>query len=160
MTSQKPQDAADAAGSAFPADVGVADLIGYGRLSWDQLRTLTRDSPAAWADYDGFHISPAPPEDPPPYSHLWAWTDRWLIRARIEGTTAITGALILTAEPPSGPPAALREKVTYQRVMAENWPSTEGRVGPLDPGVAGRPVALYLIVGTRPITFVAMNPRQ
>lgn len=159
MTSQKPQDPAEAAGSAVPADGGVADLIGYGRLPWDQLRTLIRDSPAAWADYDGFHISPAPPDDPPPYSHLWAWTNRWLIRARIEGTTAITGALILTAEPPSGPPAALRKKVTYQLVIAENWASAERRVGPLDPAVAGRRVTLYLISGTHPVTFVAVNPR-
>ena len=159
MTSHKPQDLAEAAGSAVPADGGVADLIGYGRLPWDQLRALIRDSPAAWADYDGFHISPAPPDDPPPYSHLWAWTNRWLIRARIEGTTAITGALILTAEPADGPPALLREKATYQRVMAESWPSAEQRVGPLDPAVAGRRVTLYLISGTRPVTFVAVNPR-
>lgn len=159
MTSQNPQDATEDAGSAVAADGRVADLIGYGRLSWNQLRTLTRDAAAAWADYDGFHISPAPPDDPPPYSHLWAWTDRWLIRARIEGTTAITGALILTAEPADGPPGLLREKVTYQRVMAGSWPSTERRVGPLDLGVAGRPVSLYLISGTHPVTFVAVSPR-
>lgn len=156
MTQPTPHDAA---GSAAPPDGGVADLIGYGRLSWDQFRALIDDLPAAWADYDGFHISPAPPNDPPPYSHLWAWTNRWLIRARIEGATAITGALILTGEPAPGPPAALREKVTYQRVNAGNWPSAERRVGPLDPGVADRPVTLFLISGTRPITFVAVDPR-
>ena len=43
--------------------------------------------------------------------------------------------------------------------MAENWPSAELRVGSLDPAVAGHSVTLYLISGTRPVTFAAVNPR-
>lgn len=115
--------------------VSTGDLIGFGRLTWDELLAVVGDAQAAWADYEGFHIGPAP-RRPPPYSHLWAWTSQWLLRARIDGSTAITGALVLTTEPPAWPTAKLREQVTCQRVLAETWPIREQRVGPLDPTVA------------------------
>lgn len=150
--------AARAAVAAVVPDVGYADLIGYGRLAWHELRAIVADSPAAWADYYGFHIGAALPADPPPYSHLWAWTDQWLIRARLDGANAVVGVLALAAEPAPAPPAKLRERVAYQAVQAHNWPPTEKRVGPIAPDVADRQVTLYLIAGPRPVTFVALPP--
>ena len=144
---------------ADPAgDTGTADLIGYGRIAWSQLRAMLGGAPAAWADYEGFHIQPAP-SDPPPYTHLWAWTDHWLIRARIDGDTAITAALALPAQPETTAAPVLREQVSYRCVTARTWPEDEPRVGPLAPGVPGRPATLYLIAGTRPVTFVSLSPR-
>jgi hypothetical protein len=135
---------------------GTADLIGYGRLTWDQLLATVGSAQAAWADYEGFHINQAPPE-PPPYTHLWAWTSQWLIRARIDGDTAVTAALVLTAPPQAAPAAKLHQQVSYQRAQTETWRQGEQRVGPLESGIAGRPVVLYLIAGTRPITFVSLT---
>ena len=86
----------------FPAGTGTADLLGYGRISWDQLTAMLAGAQAAWADYAGFHVGPAPAE-PPPYFHLWAWTPQWLARARIELGTAITGVLALHGERRAGP---------------------------------------------------------
>ena len=83
---------------AIEAATGTAELAGYGRITWDAFRGLLGGAQAAWASYDGFHIGTAPAE-PPPYSHLWAWTDQWLHRARIEGDHVIVGALILQARP-------------------------------------------------------------
>jgi hypothetical protein len=135
---------------------GAADLVGYGRLTWPQLLDVLGGASAAWADYAGFHIRPAPPE-PPPYTHIWAWTSRWLIRARIDGDTAITGALALTGEPAAALEAVLREPVTYQRVQAGTWPASDKRIGPLDTTIADRPVTLYLIAGPAPVTFISLS---
>jgi hypothetical protein len=151
MTSHPAQHSGQPAGAA---ESGTAQLIGYGRLTWDELTSLLGDAQAAWADYTGFHLGP-PPAQPPPYTHLWAWTGHWLIRARIDGHDAITGALILTTPPVSAPPAQLSEQVTYQRATAHTWPIGEKRVGPLTPDVADHPVDIYLIPGQHPVTFIA-----
>jgi len=136
---------------------GTAELIGYGRLTWRQLLDTLDGAPAAWADYEGFHIKPAPSE-PLPYTHLWAWTNQWLVRARIDVDTAITGALALTARPAAAPTAVLREQVTYQRVRANTWAVGEKRIGPLDSVLSGRTVDLYLIPGPKPVTFISLDP--
>ena len=108
------------------------DLIGFGRLTCDQLLAVIGDAQAAWADYEGFHIGPAP-IGPPPYGHLWAWTSRCLIRARIDSSTVITGALVLTSEPQTWPAAKLREQVTCQRVLAEPGQSASNVSAPWTP---------------------------
>ena len=135
--------------------MSTADLIGYGRLTWDQLLATIAGAQAAWADYEGFHVGAAP-QEPPPYSHLWAWTEQWLLRARIDGAGAITGALALTAEPQAAAEPKLREQVSYQRLSAHTWPADEKRIGPLDPHIAGRPVSLYVVAGPSPVTFAAL----
>jgi hypothetical protein len=152
-----------------PPASSTAELIGYGRIRWDELTRLLGNATTAWADYDGFHIGPAPSE-PPPYSHLWAWTDHWLIRARIEDDTAIAGALILSPtsadappadspsaglSPAAAPPVQSNEQVIYQRAVAQTWSITEKRVGRLTPEVADHRADIFLIAGERPVTFVA-----
>ena len=138
----------------LPAADGTAQLIGYGRVSWEQLTGMLAGAEAAWADYSGFHIGVIPAA-PPPYSHLWAWTDRWLARARIDRDTAIIGVLAIGGEPEPGPPVKLTESVLYRRVQARTWPENEKRVGRQAPGIADRTVDTYLIAGASPVTFVA-----
>jgi hypothetical protein len=145
------------AAAAQPVGTSTAELWGYGQMEWAAFRSLLGDAEAAWADYDGFHVGRAP-EAAPPYSHLWAWTTQWLIRARVEGDQVIVGALILQAPPPSAPRAALTETVTYERATAQTWTLKESRVGPMPAELAGRPVDVYLIAGERPVTFVALGP--
>jgi hypothetical protein len=146
-----------AGGLAKVSEPGTADLIGFGRIGWDQLLRMLGGAQAAWADYDGFHIGPAPAA-PPPYSHLWAWTDRWLIRVRIDGGQAIAGALVLTAAPDHAPPHTTTQTVRYLRVTAHTWADSEKRVGRLAPGITGRPADVYLVSGENPVTFVSLNP--
>lgn len=143
------------AGPNLPAAVRTGELLGYGRVSWDQLTAMLNGVQAAWADYDGFHIG-TPPASPPPYTHLWAWTNDWLARARIEGDFAIVGVLALNGRPPAAPAVKLTEPVRYQVTRARTWPQDEKRVGELPTEVAGRPIDLYLIPGEHPATFVAV----
>jgi len=138
-----------------PDEFGAADLIGYGRVSWPELARLRGEAESAWADYDGFHIG-HPPAKPPPYSHLWAWTGEWLLRARIDGGQAIVGVLALGGAPGVAPPHVTTLKVRYQRAAAATWPHNEKRVGPIAREIADRPVDTFLISGEQPVTFVAM----
>src|SRR2546425_528734 len=111
----------------LPTAGGNAQLIGYGRVGWEELTGMLAGAEAAWADYSGFHTG-AVPATPPPYSHLWAWTDRWLARARIDRDAAIIGILAVGGEPEPAPPVTLSESVRYQRVLAGTWPENEKRV--------------------------------
>jgi hypothetical protein len=140
--------------SSLPTADGTAELIGYGRVDWPKLTVMLAGSQTAWADYDGFHIGPLPAAVPP-YTHLWAWTRRWLARARIEGDAAIIGVLAFDGEPQSAPPAQLRETVNFKHARATTWPADEKRVAKQADHVADRPVDVYLIPGEQPITFVA-----
>jgi hypothetical protein len=143
-------------GLDLPVTPGTATLIAYGRIAWDQVTAMLAEAQAAWADYNGFHIGPAP-HAPPPYSHLWAWTADWLIRTRIDGQHAIAGALALSGLPGSSPPERWRQEVHFRRVQSQTWPSAEKRVGPLGPEVPGRSADLYMVTGDRPVTFVRVR---
>jgi sugar phosphate isomerase/epimerase len=123
-------------------------------MRWDQLVHMLGDAPAAFADYDGFHLGQVP-DAAPPYTHLWSWTDDWLLRARIDGENVIVGTLALTGEPEHSEPPIIRENVRYERVTAKTWQQNEKRVGRLHPGITDRPVDVYLIAGERPVTFLA-----
>jgi hypothetical protein len=138
----------------LPVETRTAELIGYGRVAWDVVTGMLDGAEAAFADYSGFHIGP-PPDTPPPYTHLWAWTSQWLARVRIDGQTAIIGILALTGEPDPAPPAQSREAVHYQCARARTWPHSEKRVGQLPADLADRNIDIYLIAGDHPVTFVA-----
>ena len=110
---------------------------------------------AARADYDGFRIG-APPETPPPYSHLWAWT---AAGSRASGSTASTPSpesWRYAASPATSRPSS-RQEVQFHQVRSQTWPPAEKRVGPLGPEVAGRLAELYLVLGERPVTFVRIR---
>jgi hypothetical protein len=143
--------------AAADAAPGSANLAGYGVRSWTELRAMLADTTAAWADYDGFHVGP-PPLEAPPYSHLWAWTADWLLRARIEGQRAVVGVLVLRGDPPAGGSGPVQTwPVEYQRLTSRTWLATESRVGPIQDEVANRLVDQYLLSGQRPTTFVAVR---
>jgi hypothetical protein len=143
-------------GLDLPVTPGVAPLIAYGRVTWDQITRMLAGAQAAWADYDGFRIGAAP-ESPPPYSHLWAWTADWLARIRVDGQHAIAGVLALCGYPGNFPPEQWRQEVQFHQVRSQTWPPAEKRVGPLGPEVAGRLADLYLVLGERPVTFVRIR---
>ena len=143
-------------GLDLPVTPGTATLIAYGRVAWDQITRMLAGAQAAWADYDGFHVG-APPESPPPYSHLWAWTADWLARIRIDGQHAIAGVLALRGQPGDSPPEQWRQDVRFHQVQSQTWPPAEKRVGPLGPEVAGRPADLYLVTGEHSVTFVRIR---
>lgn len=139
----------------------AATLYGHGRLPWASLAAALPAATTAWADYDGFHIG-ACPAQAPPYTHLWAWTPQWLLRARIDGATAIvatlgTGALDTGGAVPAGLTPVHTEQVWYVTRVAHTWPATEKRVGRLSPEVTDRQVTLYEVGGQHPITFVGMD---
>ncbi|GLI00902.1 hypothetical protein [Phytohabitans aurantiacus] len=133
-----------------------ATLHGYGRLPWTDLTAALSGVSTAWADYDGFHIG-ACPAKAPPYTHLWAWADGWLLRARIDGTCAIAGILETGGSAPAGLIALRSEPVRYLTRAAHTWPTTEKRVGRLSPEVAGQHVTLYEVDGEHPLTFVRLE---
>jgi hypothetical protein len=135
--------------------LGTALLVGYGALPWTTLSAGLAGIPAAWADYGGFHLAAAP-DEPPPYTHLWAWTPDWLLRARIDGATAITGALLLTpGSSPLGRAPVDTWPVTYQRLTSRTWTRADSRVSALPDAIADQPFDLYQIPGERPVTFIA-----
>lgn len=133
-------------------------LHGYGRLPWTDLVSALHGTTTAWADYNGFHIGPAP-QQPPPYTHLWAWSKGWLLRARIDGAQAIVAVLQSGVETPAGLTPMMSQPVRYTPRRAHTWPGGEKRVGPLRAEVADRAVDLYEVDGESPITFVALATR-
>jgi len=130
-------------------------LQGHGRMDWPALAELVGDAPCAWADYHGFHIG-AFPAAPPPYTHLWSWSARLLMRTRIDGDRAVVGLLAIGDEPPPGP-ARTTEKVTYRVYPGRTWGTGEKRVGPVPASVAGRAVDLYQLAGAHPVTFIRLT---
>jgi hypothetical protein len=138
-----------------PADTGTATLHGYGRITWPTLAQALNGLDAAWADYDGFHIATTPTQ-PPPYTHLWAWSTHWSIRARIDQDHTIVAALHLHGNDPPPLTPILTETVRYTRIHTSTWPAGEQRIGPLPAALADRKFQLDCIEGPRPITFVRL----
>lgn len=156
MTAPSQEQSSWHPGLGLPVTPGTATLIAYGRVAWDQITAMLAGAQAAWADYDGFHVG-ASPESPPPYSHLWAWTEDWLARIRIDGTHAIAAVLALRGQPGNPPPEQWRQDVQFLEAQSQTWPPTEKRVGRLGPDVAGQPADLYLVTGERPVTFARIR---
>ncbi|MGL5862187.1 MAG: hypothetical protein ACRCY9_13125 [Phycicoccus sp.] len=129
-------------------------LIGLGMLDWEQIRDLCAASTCAWADYDGFHIEPADqlPQEAPPYTHLWAWSPRHLIRVRLDGPGGVVGVLIPNTdgpdahaemEPATWPHPQISELATVVEHTVTNFKEDSGTT------------RLVQVVGPMPITFVA-----
>jgi hypothetical protein len=134
----------------------TASLHAYGRMAWPELYRAVSPCEAAWADYDGFHIGQIP-DTPPPYSHLWAWSQRWLLRARVDGAHAIVAVLATGAATPDRLTQVDAWPVRCVRRRAHTWPDAERRVGKLPATVTDRPVELWQVEGDRPVTFVKVE---
>lgn len=132
-----------------------AVLHAYGRLPWTDLLAAVDAAPAAWADYDGFHIGHCP-DQPPPYTHLWAWTANWLLRARIDGGQAIVAVLQIGELDLKRLTPRWSQPTGYELRHSHTWAGTDKRVGRLAPHVADRSVDLYEVGGKSPITFVRL----
>jgi hypothetical protein len=143
-----------------PAATITATLNSYGRVPWATLTQALHGATTAWADYDGFHIGEAP-EIAPPYTHLWAWADAWMLRARIDDGQAIVATLHLAdAAPPGITPCTPASTVTVTHLQSRTWLSGEHRIGPIASNVADQPVDLCHIDGAHPVTFVRLAPAQ
>ncbi len=120
-------------------------LTPCGRLAWAEVTALIGGQPCAWADLDGFHVGPAPPQ-PPAYTHLWAWSPRRWVRVRIDGQTGIAG--VLSLDPPGEP-------VDVHAQHGHLWrPVEDQRIPPLPAVVQQRSWTLLVVAGLAPVTFV------
>ena len=83
-----------------------------GRMPWSAtLAGPLAGATCLWQDLDGLHVT-APPEQPPPTSHLWGWTATGrMVRLRLDGDTAY----VATCEPTAGE-------------RTEPWDANYGRV--------------------------------
>lgn len=147
-----------------PAAASTARLYGYGRLDWDQARTVLDHATCAWADLDGLHLAPAP-DAVPPTTHLWAWwPDGDCARLRIDETQAYTAVLRVTGGPPptQAPRPVADEPVSpLLRADAPLWAIADPQAGPLPAELREHTWDLLEIPGPRPITFVrASTPRD
>lgn len=117
-------------------------LVGLGHVPWEQVRQACAGATCAWADYTGFHVMPGErlPTEVPPYSHLWAWSPRRLLRVRIDGDQGVVG--ILTEDPSPWPDAPVREPVEVIERQVRNFQDD-------------RTTTLFQVVGPMPVSFVA-----
>jgi hypothetical protein len=90
----------------------MTDPTASGRMTWSAALTgPLAGATCLWQDLDGLHVE-APPQQPPPTSHLWAWTTTGRMhRLRLDGNTAY----LATCQPATGEPT-------------EAWPPDYGRV--------------------------------
>jgi hypothetical protein len=72
------------------AGAAMTKTLASGTMSWEAAVAGPLDAATClWQDLDGLHVGPAPAASPPT-SILWAWRDDgWLIRARLDGGTAL-----------------------------------------------------------------------
>lgn len=131
-------------------------LHAWGVLPWDRVVEIIGDAQAAWADYAGFHIGPCPTEAPP-YSHLWAWSDQWRFRVRIDGETGIVAALGNPVAP-TGAPAHRSSEVAVSEYAGIGW-EDDGQIAEaasdLLKGVHG--IVLTETLEPMPMTFVSLS---
>lgn len=121
-------------------------LEALGPLPWPAIHEVLQTMTCAWADYEGFHVGTVP-DEPPPYTHVWAWaSDSWA-RVRVDGDGGIVGVL----RPPDDARGILIE-VTER--TARVWSSEDLRVGPLPPEVVVPRATLLITDESLPITFV------
>jgi hypothetical protein len=132
-------------------------LYGCGRMAWPDLyRAASSCDAAAWADYDGFHIGRLP-DIPPPYTHLWAWAEQWLLRARVDGAHAIVAVLAFGEAIPDRITPVSAWPVQCTTRYARTWPAHEKRVGEIPAAVSDRAVEIWQVDGDRPVTFVRVR---
>ncbi len=113
-----------------------------GRMSWTEaVAGPLAGATCLWQDLDSLHVSEAP-ETPPPTSILWAWrADSWLIRARLDGDTALV---------------AVHNGTGLVRTVP--WSASDGRVaasrGRGSSADLGAPCEQVVVDGAGPITFL------
>lgn len=134
------------------ADAAMTRTLAPGTMSWEAavagpLRTAT----CLWQDLDGLHVESAPPA-PPAASILWAWRDDgWLIRARLDGGTALIA--VHHPEESSNTGTTLPWSPADGRIAASNGRGPASQDGGV--GAAYQQIVVDGIDdGTGPITFL------
>ncbi|CAL9328570.1 hypothetical protein [Streptomyces sp. enrichment culture] len=130
-----------------------------GPLTWPALRTLLTqdaaytDARCAWSDLNGFHLEPATalPTNTPLATHLWAWSSRAALRARIDTDLALTCALL----PDTGEAGDL---VSVRIRPGLAWPGDDHQVGRPDQTLPAASIELLELTGPSPATFVRETP--
>lgn len=133
-------------------------LHSWGRLDWADIVGVLRGSTAAWADYGGFHLGPCP-ADAPPYSHLWAWTEDWRFRVRIDEDGGYLAALGDSTPPPSTPETvAPSHGVVVREAHGIPW-GDDGQVPKRVTELAStiKTIHLFETLEPMPMTFVSVT---
>lgn len=130
-------------------------LHGYGRLDWQQVRTLLDGAACAWADLAGFHLDTVPSQAPPT-SHLWAWwPDGTCARLRLDDSQAY--AATLHPQPVDSTPitpTATETVNVHVRHATPLWGTSDPQAGPIPPELREYTWDLLEIPGAHPVTFV------
>ncbi|MFG1859038.1 hypothetical protein ACGFJT_44885 [Actinomadura geliboluensis] len=126
-----------------------ARLVARGRLSWEQALPHLTGTTCLWSDLDGLH-SGLSPAQVPIATHLWAWDEGRLLRARIDGPDCILAELHFD-------PTTMGEPVRFTVRQVPTWPLGEGRVSVADQWRA-RSVTLYEVLGLMPLAFARLAP--
>jgi hypothetical protein len=133
-------------------------LTTLGWCEWSRALALLTGATCAWADVDGFHVGPAPPE-PPFTNHLWAWRPDRLFRLRIGPGRALMSTLDLAG----GANGAGAVPVTVVKRRGVAWPPGLGPQGEQTVGELDRDYFVYEArdpsPGSKsPLVFVERDP--
>ena len=151
----------DAPGNAFKAPeidrTGTGTLVGYGEQRWDQVARVLAGMSAVWFGIDGTQFGLVPDKAPIGATHLWAWSDDRLARARIEGEAAIVAVLQI------GEDVGTDNVVPYMKVNGGDIMLSvhDGRLGnnQTTHELVQKPMTLYVVSGATPLEFVALRER-
>ena len=134
-------------------------LVGYGEQGWSQVAELLKGMTAVWFGIDGPQTGPVPPAAPIGATHLWAWSEKRLARARIQDGKAIMALLCLSeADVPSSP--VCPEKVEYTLIDdASTMDIDDGRIGmnPESHKLVQRTTDVYIVNGATPLEFIKLR---
>ncbi|MFF0520679.1 hypothetical protein ACFYTC_18355 [Actinomadura nitritigenes] len=125
-----------------------ARLVARGRVPWEHALPHLTGTTCLWADIDGLHTGP-PPGRAPIATHLWAWDEDRLLRARVDGSDCILAELHLGS-------AAVGDLVGIAVRQVPTWPLGEGRVSVADEWRA-RSATLYEVLGLMSLTFARLG---
>ncbi len=134
----------------MPAPTLPVTLQRLGELGWSALRELLLADAAtcAWSDYSGFQLAPALalPDGIPPTTHLWAWGERYVVRARLDVDRALVAALAEAG--------GEGEQVQVAVRRGHPWSDADVQIGRADAPLPSAPFELLELTGASPATFV------
>lgn len=102
-------------------------LVRHGWQPWSRVVQHLVGAHCLWLDVDGLQRGAASASFPPGGTHLWAWADRRLFRARLDIGSAVLTELELE-------PITSQDICEVRRWLSPTWPPGEGRIA----GASGR----------------------
>lgn len=104
-------------------------LCGTGWTDWKSIAAVAGGWMSTWVDLEGPHLE-ALPESAPDTTHLWAWSQQYWMRARIDEGAVVVGFLHQDVDCPQGGASCVEVPVSSQR-LAGSWTEHHIRVGSL-----------------------------